>query len=282
MSDSERRAHIGSITAKGGFLNEAEIVSHFNSWQTSALSQSWLKHMGYDLEKITKLEALHIPTRISKETALIFGISIEEYQEATKFKKADAQLKIVIKLGNITKVENISLKKSNSDSDFNQIDKRPVDTYQKMWEFDEELTTWLKLFSGEIIPSESNFLEKKEYREFDKRLFIDEFPKRIVVRLLDFIEKNKILIISDIIKGRGPLSADWILVTKLETSTNKQSWVLVDINMAMNYFGSGEVKVSPRGSIHIGKITLQRKGGTPDPTSLQFKINPLGLFDLAK
>jgi len=38
----------------------------------------------------------------------------------------------------------------------------------------------------------------------------------------------------------------------------------------------------PRESIHIGKITLQRKGGTPDPTSLQFKINPLGLFDLAR
>lgn len=28
----------------------------------------------------------------------------------------------------------------------------------------------------------------------------------------------------------------------------------------------------------IDKVTMQRKGGTPDPTSLQFKINPLELF----
>ncbi|MCZ8230060.1 hypothetical protein [Flavobacterium sp.] len=96
MSESERRAHIGSITAKGGFLNEAEIVSHFNDWKESQLAQSWLKIMGYDFKKVTSLEAIHIPTKISKVTALNFGISNEEYQEATKFKKADAQLKIVI------------------------------------------------------------------------------------------------------------------------------------------------------------------------------------------
>ncbi len=26
-------------------------------------------------------------------------------------------------------------------------------------------------------------------------------------------------------------------------------------------------------------MTVQRKGGTPDPTSLQFKLNPLDLFE---
>jgi len=41
----------------------------------------------------------------------------------------------------------------------------------------------------------------------------------------------------------------------------------------------GEVLLSPRGSLKIGRITMQRKGGTPDPTSLQFKMNPLELFD---
>ncbi len=35
------------------------------------------------------------------------------------------------------------------------------------------------------------------------------------------------------------------------------------------------VKMIPRGSLKIGRVTMQRKGGTPDPTSLQFKINPL-------
>jgi len=34
-----------------------------------------------------------------------------------------------------------------------------------------------------------------------------------------------------------------------------------------------------RGSLKIGRVTMQRKGGTPDPTSLRFKINPLALFE---
>jgi len=39
--------------------------------------------------------------------------------------------------------------------------------------------------------------------------------------------------------------------------------------------------MNPRASLKIGKITMQRKGGTPDPTSLQFKMNPLELFELS-
>jgi hypothetical protein len=46
----------------------------------------------------------------------------------------------------------------------------------------------------------------------------------------------------------------------------------------MNFFGQGSVMLSPRGSLYIGRITMQRKGGTPDPTKLQFKINPCELF----
>ena len=40
----------------------------------------------------------------------------------------------------------------------------------------------------------------------------------------------------------------------------------------------GDVKISPKQSLNIGKITMQRKGGTPDPTSLQFKFNPLSVI----
>ena len=75
------------------------------------------------------------------------------------------------------------------------------------------------------------------------------------------------------------MSADWILVTKLNIN-NSTTWTLVDINTAMNFYGSGSVKVSPQGSLYIGKIFLQRKGGTPDPTKLQFKFKPCDLFNL--
>ena len=50
-----------------------------------------------------------------------------------------------------------------------------------------------------------------------------------------------------------------------------------DINFAMNHFGSGDVIISKRGNLHIEKITMQRKGGSPAPTKLQFKIHPCRL-----
>jgi len=149
-----------------------------------------------------------------------------------------------------------------------------------MWGFDDEIANWLKYFTGELLPNKNLFSSSTILKELNKRVYIDEFPKRIVGKLLDFINKNKILIISDIIKGRGTLSADWILVTKFDVSIKSYSWILVDFNLAMNYFGSGDVRISPKGSLSIGKITMQRKGETPDPTSLQFKINPCGLFEL--
>lgn len=71
-----------------------------------------------------------------------------------------------------------------------------------------------------------------------------------------------------------------MLVTKFIKDENKFEWVLKDINTTMNFFGKGEVVISKRGSLHIGKITMQRKGGTPDPTKIQFKINPCKLFEI--
>ena len=41
----------------------------------------------------------------------------------------------------------------------------------------------------------------------------------------------------------------------------------------------GKVELTKRVSFKLGKIVVQRKGGTPDPTSLQFKFSPLDMFN---
>jgi hypothetical protein len=49
----------------------------------------------------------------------------------------------------------------------------------------------------------------------------------------------------------------------------------------MNIFGKGDVKISPQGSLYIGRITMQRKGGDGSRETaqmLQFKIKPCDLF----
>ncbi|MBU2471917.1 MAG: type II restriction endonuclease [Bacteroidetes bacterium] len=276
------KTELGSKTAKGGFANEKAICEKFNSWKKDTEAQEWLRIMGYNIAKLNSVKAIQVPTRIKKGDLSKFEVNEEEYEQFIRFKKTDAQTRIVIKVGNMLKIENLSLKKANSDADYNQIDKRTVNDHQRMWGFDDKLAFWLKLFTGELNPEK--YSEQTKITEFrDKRcLFLDEMPKNIQDEIIKFFENNRIAIVSDIIKGRGGLSANWMLVTKLNRENETTTWTLRDINVAMNFFGGEEVCISPKGSLYIGKITMQRKGGTPDPTKLQFKIKPCQLFELEK
>ncbi len=276
------KAELGSKTAKGGFVNEKAICKKFNAWKKDKEAQEWLKIMGYDIKKLDSVKAIQVPTTIKKNDLSKFEVNEEDYEQFVRFKKADAQIRIIIKIGNILKIENLSLKKANSDADYNQIDKRTVDFYQEMWKFDNEIALWLKLFTGEILPKNQKRSIGKIKPKDKRRLLLTEMPEAIQKKIIQFFKENKILVVSDIIKGRGGLSADWMLVTRFNKQEKTTTWILKDINTAMNFLGSGNVEISSRGSLHIGKITMQRKGGTPDPTKLQFKIKPCQLFKLGE
>jgi len=276
------KIELGSKTARGGFANEKAICRKFNSWRKDKESQEWLKIMGHNIQRIDSVKAIQVPTRIKKSEIEKFEINEENFEDLMRFKKADVQIRIIITIGNVLKIENLSLKKANSDADYNQVDKRFVDAYQDMWGFDDEIACWLRLFTGENNPkSFVNLIGNIKLRD-KRRLFFDEMPEDIRNKIIEFFRENKIIVVSDIIKGRGGLSANWMLVTRYNKIEHTTTWVLKDINTAMNFFGGGDVKISPRGSLYIGKITMQRKGGTPDPTKLQFKIKPCQLFKLGE
>jgi hypothetical protein len=272
---------LGSATARGGFANEKAICSKFNNWKTDNEAQLWLKIMGFEIAQVDSVEAIHIPAKIGKVKAEQLKLK-ESFEELIRFKKADAQIRITIIIGKIVKIENLSLKKTNSDADYNQIDKRWVDAYREMWGFNEDIALGLKLFTGEINPASYPEIVANKVLRDKRRMFLDELPEDLRNKIVDFFNRNKILVVSDIVKGRGGLSANWMLVTRYDREEDTTTWILKDINTAMNFFGLDEVKVSPRGSLYIGKITMQRKGGTPDPTKLQFKIKPCGLFELER
>lgn len=187
--------------------------------------------------------------------------------------KADVQVQITIKLKEVIDVENIQVKLVSNLKGFNQIDKRWIDKYVEMWNIPNEIATLLKEYTGEILPRIRNPKD-------NRRTFANEFEEVNQNKLLNWLRENKSLIVSDILKGRGKLSAEWMLVVqKIE---NRARWVLKPMNYCLNFFGNGEVKVSPRGTFKIGKITMQRKGGDGGRTTanmLQFKINPAELFD---
>lgn len=276
---------IGSQTAKGGFANEKVICNKFNNWEKDNEAQQWLKIMGYNVKQISSVEAIHIPTRLKKTDMERFGLR-EDFEELMRFKKADAQVRIKIVIGKIVKIENLSLKrvtikKNKSTSGFNQVDKRWVDSYQQLWNFDKDVALGLKLFTGEIKPPKE-IISKMNLRD-KRRVYLDELPEDLKNKIVDFFKNNKILVVSDILRGRGGLSANWMLVTRYDEMLDTTTWTLRDINTVMNFFGYGDVFISKKGSLHIGKITMQRKGGDagrPTSNMLQFKIKPCELFNL--
>ena len=134
-----------------------------------------------------------------------------------------------------------------------------------------------------IIVLKNGKITKQKYESLrdKRRFFMNEFEDKHKKALVNFFKKNKILVLTDIIKGRDKFSANWMLVTRYDKNKNETTWILADINKALNIFGDGEVEISPRGSLSIGRITLQRKGGDggrPTGNMLQFKIKPCDLF----
>jgi UPF0288 family protein (methanogenesis marker protein 3) len=111
-------------------------------------------------------------------------------------------------------------------------------------------------------------------------MLLTEMDEKDQDKVVHFFEKNKILIISDLLKGRGEFSADWILL--ILKANDESTWVLKSINEAMNVFGQGDIRITNQSSLKIGKIGMQRKGGDGGRDTvkmLQFKINPVELFD---
>ncbi len=261
--DGNDLVRIGSETAKGGFANERAIAEKFDNWKKDKEAQKWLTIMGYDLKEIENVKAV-----------ILHGY------------KTDVQVKVTITLKDAISVQNLSIKKANNDADYNQIDKRWVRNYIDLWNIPENIVILLEIFCGKISPKQlvkDGKITEQKYKSLrdKRRFFIYEFETKDKNLLIGFFRKNKLLIVTDILKGRGQFSADWMLVTRYDRNKDETSWVLADINKAMSIFGGGEVKISPRGSISIGRITLQRKGGDGGRETgnmLQFKIKPCDLF----
>lgn len=242
---------LGSQTAKNGFLNEDDIVDKFNNWQKDEDAQKWLLIMEYQLNDI-------------------------EYVKAIKLSgfKTDVQVQVTIKLKEAIDAQNLQVKLVSNPKGFNQIDKRWVDKYVEMWNIPLEIVTIFKKYTGEIEPTIDNPKDKR-------RMFANEFSLTEQENILKWLNENKSLIVSDILKGRGQFSAEWMLVAQKVKENSR--WILKPMNFCLNHFGNGVIEITKQGNFKIGRITMQRKGGDNGRNTakmLQFKINPAELFDV--
>ncbi|MBD3829145.1 MAG: DNA (cytosine-5-)-methyltransferase [Arcobacter sp.] len=258
MEDKEILIRRGSETAKNGFKNEKFVIDEFNNWRESSLAQDWLQAMKYDLEEIEEVKA----------------------EKITGSYKADVQVAVLIqiKLKSLTDIQNLQVKLVSNPKGFNQIDKRWLRSYNELWNIPDDVYELLQHFTGEKSP-------KIPHPKDPRRMFATEFSVEEQRKLLNYFNENKLLIVSDILKGRGKFAAEWMLVIlkiKDKNGNIKLSWALEPINNVLNIFGGGEVSITSRGSFNIGKITIQRKGGDNGRATanmLQFKINPVELIN---
>ncbi|MBS3108353.1 type II restriction endonuclease [Candidatus Woesearchaeota archaeon] len=249
MSKQEEARALGSSTAKGGFRNEDDIVLKFNRWEEDKEARDWLNVMGYNLNEIENVTA----------------IKLSGY-------KTDVQVQVRIETKKVISVENLSVKLVSNPQGYNQIDKRWVDKYKELWNIPDNLVYTLKSFTGELKPKNNAVRGKR-------RTFLNEMDVKTQNEVINFFKENKIKIITDILMGRGQFAARWMLVALI--LKDKSKWILKPMNEAMNVFGGGEIIITKLGSLKIGKITMQRKGGDAGRETanmLQFKINPCDLF----
>ncbi|PAF47822.1 type II restriction endonuclease [Helicobacter sp. 12S02634-8] len=251
MTDKENKILLGSQTAKNGFANEQDIANKFNKWQDDPEAKNWLRIMGYVLHDILWVKA-NILSGHKSDVNVIIQINFKTKQDT----------------------QNIQVKLVSNKTGFNQIDKRWLSSYGQLWQIPQNIYTILQYFVGEKEPFCATPKDKR-------RMFFDEMPKNMQDTLIKWFDQNKILIVSDIIRGRGEFCAEWVLVA--QKILHNSRWVLKNINEVLNYYGKGDVAISPKGSLNIGRITMQRKGGDNGRETaqmLQFKIDPTKLFDI--
>lgn len=250
-------AKSGSEIAKGGFNNEQEVADKFNNWKNDIDAQNWLRIMMYDLDEVESVHAEKIGQRGYKsDINVVINITIIKKSKHTQ----------------LTSVENIQVKLVSNSKGFNQVEKRKTDSYIEKWHIPPNVVTLLKHYDGELPPY------KGQTRD-DRRMFVDEFTEEEQKSLMDFLQSHIIMIVSDIIRGRGRFAAEWTLVVNKHDGYH---WVLLAINEAIPiYLGDCKVTFTSKGNIRLGNVTLQRKGGDNGKDTanmLQFKADPMILF----
>ncbi len=241
------KVELGSTTAKNGFRNEDEIRDKFNAWQSDSDSSEWLEAMNHDVADILSVTA-------SKPHG----------------EKADVE--VTVETNSAERIEKISIKLVSSPNGFNQIDKRWLKNYAKMWNMPPDVVEALKLYVGETPPI--------EFSRDDKRMYLDELDQQTQASVVEFFTKHKDVIISDLLSGDGDHAAGWMMVTY--KATDEPRWVIKSSADAIKFYSKGPVEITKAGNLKLGRITMQRKGGDNGRETakmLQFKMNPVQLFE---
>lgn len=232
-----------SAGARGGFANERAIINDFNNFDPICFP--WVEAMGYEVTDVKKIIAKKAPPMV----------------------KPDIQIELYGPNHVLLGTEFISAKLQSSKRGFNQIDRGDIDTrYRKLWpQMSDSVAYGLKLFTGKISPLPGS--------RNTKRMFVDELDLTLRNEIFEFFRTNLQQVASDLLAGRHPFRANWMMVSNKENSSS----AVLAMEQVIEMASQGGVHPTPRQSISIGIFTAQRKGGDGGAETakhLQFKIDP--------
>ena len=252
----------GSRIAKQGFANERDMVKVFNSWQENQNATKLLRAMGYKIAEIESIQAEKIPGTFKPD------------------------IKVIVKTVRQTDCHRISCKRIEKKANYNHLCRKSVDKYQDQWGFDTVVSESLKAFTGELNLVEHSLLkpgltllrDQKKDRQA-RRLFMDEIKDDAKDAIINFFQKNTPGVIKEVFKGTNPEETpDWMLFTYIEN--DNCTYHIYPMQEVVDFYtGDADVSITKGGNLNIGRITLQRKGGTGNPFDMQFKFRPLTFLE---
>ena len=178
-------------------------------------------------------------------------------------------------------VEWVSVKKFTAS--FNQIDKRWVSEFAKLWNMPDGVSCSLKRYCGEEGHRPADILGPSLSTRDARRFFMDELSADQQEAVVSFLDKTKRRIIRDVMAGRGKGAARWILA--IEERQDAPRSVLVPMDAAVRHCAEGPAMITKAGNLKLGRITIQRKGGDAGKKTarmLQFKFSPKELFNVGE
>jgi hypothetical protein len=130
----------------------------------------------------------------------------------------------------------------------------------------------LQCFTGEKLPI--LYDEQKTFRK-KNRMFLDELKESDLKELLSYFETHKESFLQTAFLGlEKELEPHYLVCIQ---GSDLSSAKFINMSKVLSLALNGPVELTPRGSLKIGKVTLQRKGGDGGRESakdLQMKIKP--------
>ena len=268
----ETKEEIGSRTAITGFINEDRIRNKFNDWNSDENAKDWLeyiaKNQGFQINEITDVVANKLGGK----------------------SKSDVLVKIFIKNKGYIEI-GVSLKKQNEQG-YNHIHREKPFDFAKRFSFPKEAETALLKYCGfegyspydmyrnGKIPYETYLKyddipekRKKKHREGTGRFYFDELISSEQEILLETFSRKVDEILIYILKtGKFDYyPADYVICTKRTQKDNFLFSIETIEEIILRARGTGKVDVDKKRkhpSIHMGLLTIQRKGGTAGASNI--------------